>query len=98
MTPRMERVLSVVARLVERAPERTAFTRFIPPQTAEDAPGMWKRYYRKWPNVTRARIDPDLLDLAPALQKFVPPAAVFDKPVYSAFATGALHPFLQHTR
>ena len=95
MTPWMERVLPMVVRLVERAPERTVFTRFIPPQTAEDAPGMWRRYYEKWPNVTRARIDPGLLDLAPALQKFAPPAALFDKPVYSAFATGALHAFLQ---
>jgi nicotinamidase-related amidase len=34
-TPWMERVAPFVAALVERAPERTIFTRFIPPQTKE---------------------------------------------------------------
>jgi nicotinamidase-related amidase len=97
-TPWMERVLPAVATLVERAPARTVFTRFIPPQSADDALGMWRAYYRKWPNVTRQRVDATLLELVPALQKFEPPARVFDKGVYSAFATGELHPFLrQHS-
>jgi nicotinamidase-related amidase len=96
--PWMERVLPTVVSLVERAPARTVFTRFIPPQSADDAPGMWRAYYQKWPNVTRMCVDAALLELTPALQKFTPPARVFDKGVYSAFATGELHPFLrQHS-
>jgi hypothetical protein len=33
---------------------------------------------------------PELIDLMPALQKYVPPAKIINKPVYSAFATGVL--------
>jgi nicotinamidase-related amidase len=94
-TPWMDRVLPAVVTLAGHAPARTVFTRFIPPRSADDAPGMWRAYYGKWPNVTRERVDAALLELVPALEKFVPPARVFDKGVYSAFATGALHPFLR---
>lgn len=89
-TPWMTRVLPVVEALAERAPHRTIFTRFVPPQRAEDMPGRWQAYYTKWADVTRARLDPDLVELMPSLQRFVPPAAVFDKRVYSAFADGRL--------
>jgi nicotinamidase-related amidase len=42
-TPWMERVLPVVAALAGRHPERTVFTRFIPPERPEQMPGMWQR-------------------------------------------------------
>jgi hypothetical protein len=86
----MTRVLPAVEALAERAPHRTLFTRFIPPQRAEDMPGRWQAYYAKWAAVTRERLDPALLDLMPGLQRFVPPAVVFDKMVYSAFASREL--------
>ena len=70
------------------------FTRFIPPERAEEAPGRWQSFYRFWNDVTRERLDPALLELVPALQKFVPPAIVFDKMQYSAFADGRLAPLL----
>jgi nicotinamidase-related amidase len=79
------------------APARTIFTRFIPPPTAEDAPGMWRIYYQKWRTVTRSRLNPTLLDLMPVLQRAVPPARIFDKPVYGAFANGMLHGELQQS-
>jgi nicotinamidase-related amidase len=85
-TPWMERVLPVIATIAEHAPERTVFTRFIPPMRAEDMPGTWRLYYQKWVEATREHLDPSLLDLMPPLQRLVPPASVFDKPVYSAFA------------
>jgi nicotinamidase-related amidase len=91
----MERVLPVVASLVEHAPARTVFTRFVPPMRAGDAPGRWQAYYRKWAMVTREHLDPALLDLLPALRRYAPPAQVFDKVVYSAFAAPALLPFLR---
>jgi nicotinamidase-related amidase len=96
-TPWMERVLPIVISIVERVPARTIFTRFVPPSTADDAHGMWRAYYKKWKEVTRANLDPDLIDLMPALQKYVPPAKTINKPVYSAFATGVLHNELQTT-
>ncbi|KAB0268154.1 cysteine hydrolase family protein [Microvirga brassicacearum] len=85
-TPWMERVLPTVAAVAEHAPARTIFTRFIPPRRAEDMPGTWRRYYQKWAVATQEHLDPRLLELMPALQRLVPPASVFDKPVYSAFA------------
>jgi nicotinamidase-related amidase len=89
-TPWMERVLPNVEQLVRRAPDRTIFTRFITPQHAADVSGAWRRYYDKWSETTRERLDLRLLDLMPALARFVPPAMVIDKMVYSAFASGKL--------
>lgn len=85
-TPWMERVLPRVTALAERFPERTLFTRFIPPRRPEDLPGQWQAYYRRWRQVTREFLDPALLELMPPLAALVPPARLLDKPVYSAFA------------
>jgi nicotinamidase-related amidase len=97
-TPWMTKVLPTVVELVERVPSRTVFTRFIPPQNSDQAPGMWRLYFQKWSAITRDHIDPALLKLMPELEKFVPPARMFDKPVYSAFATGELHGELRRAR
>ena len=94
-TPWMERVLPVVTRIAERFPERTVFTRFITPERPEDATGRWRAYYERWRPATREHLDPRLLDLMPPLASLVPPAQVFDKPVYSAFAGHRLHQHLQ---
>ena len=94
-TPWMERVLPVVAALVEHCPQRTVFTRFIPPRSADDMPGMWRRYYQRWRAATRDVIDPALIELDPALARQVPPAAVIDKTRYSAFSAPDLLPFLR---
>jgi nicotinamidase-related amidase len=93
--PWMERVLPVVLRLVECSPAQTIFTRFITPPHPDAMSGMWRTYYRKWPEVTREKIDPRILGLMPELCRFTPPAATFDKMVYSAFADGRLHAHLQ---
>ncbi|GKQ53504.1 cysteine hydrolase family protein [Bradyrhizobium sp. Ce-3] len=94
-TPWLRRVLPTIESLVRRAPERTIFTRLIPPIASGEAKGMWQTYYAKWPSVTRAVMDLSLLRLVPELEQFAPPATVIDKPVYSAFATGQLHAHLQ---
>jgi nicotinamidase-related amidase len=94
-TPWMERVLPVVATIAEYAPEKTVFTRFIPPMRPEDMPGTWRLYYEKWVETTRQHLDPDLLELMPPLRRLVPPAQVLDKPVYSAFAGHLLSDELQ---
>jgi nicotinamidase-related amidase len=52
--------------------------------------GTWRAYYEKWRHVTRRELDPKMLDLVPALRRFTPPAPVFDKKVYSAFAAPGL--------
>jgi nicotinamidase-related amidase len=94
-TPWMERVLPVVLRLAERSAQRTIFTRFITPRQPEGMPGVWRDYYRKWRDVTREYLDPAMLELMPELRRLAPPALVFDKMVYSAFADGRLHQILR---
>ena len=96
--PWMERVLPVVTELAAHHPDRTVFTRFITPRRAEDTPGMWQRYYFKWREATRERLDPAMLELMPSLKALVPPAAVVDKARYSAFAGSSLLSLLQERR
>src|SRR6185437_6234566 len=55
---------------------------------------MWRDYYRKWENVTRGQLKPDFLNLGLDLQRFVPPANVIDRMVYSAFGGCRLLDFL----
>jgi nicotinamidase-related amidase len=93
--PWLNRTLPAIEALVERDPARTVFTRFIPAQTAEHAVGAWQDYYRRWPAMTGERLTPELIDLVPSLQRFVPPAHVLDKSVYSPWLGTQLHAALQ---
>lgn len=85
-TPWMKRVLPQAEALAARFPERTIFTRFIPPARPTDMFGAWRSYYERWREVTQENLDPRLLELMPTLAALTPPAAVIDKPVYSAFS------------
>src|ERR1051325_2927332 len=93
-TPWMERVLPAIAGICDRYTARTVFTRFITPVQAEDRPGRWQRYFTKWERATRSKLPAGQLDLVPALARFAPPAAVIDKPGYSAFVGSSLASFL----
>jgi nicotinamidase-related amidase len=93
-TPWMERVLPAIVDISARYTARTVFTRFITPLHAEDRPGRWRRYFVKWECATRNKLPLEQLDLIPALIRFAPPAAVIDKPAYSAFAQSSLASFL----
>lgn len=97
-TPWTESALGRQVRLIEHRPAATFFTRFIPPKAPEDMPGAWRRYYEKWRKVTREFIDAQLLDLLEPLQKYVPPAHVFDKSRYSAFLGSSLQSVLREHR
>jgi nicotinamidase-related amidase len=94
-TPWMEKVLPLVAEIAQRSPERTVFTRFIPPLEPEDMPGTWQHYYRHWREITRDKLPADMLTLVPPLDRYVPPGAIIDKPGYSAFCVPALERLLQ---
>jgi nicotinamidase-related amidase len=89
-TPWMEAVLPTILRIAEHAPERTIFTRFIPPRVPDDRQGTWRNYYRLHEETTRDVVDPAALRLLPPLAALTPPAMVIDKPVYSAFVGSAL--------
>jgi nicotinamidase-related amidase len=84
-TPWMERVLPTIIGIAERYAERTVFTRFITPNSPEEAPGQWQPYFKRWQIATRQSLGGSQLELVPALARFAPPAAVIDKPAYSAF-------------
>jgi nicotinamidase-related amidase len=96
--PWLERVLPAVMRLAEASPERTVFTRFVPPQRPEEARGMWRRYYAHWHEMTGERIDPHLIQLVPPLSALAPPAIVIDKAFYSPFKEPALHATLRRLK
>jgi len=93
-TPWMERVLPNVISVVDLDPARTIFTRFIPPQSPDQASGTWRRYYQRWETMTRDHLRPELIDLVPELGRFAPPARTEDKMVMSAWH-GTLHARLQ---
>jgi len=89
-TPWMENVLPTITSIVSRYQERTIFTRFITPQDPEDRPGQWRAYFQRWREATRSRVAPSVLNLVPALARYVPPAGIIDKPAYSAFSNSSL--------
>jgi nicotinamidase-related amidase len=94
----MPRVLPLIATLCERRAERTVFTRFIPAREPGDGQGTWRRYYRRWASMTIDRVGTDRIELVPELARFVPPAEVVDKPVYSPWLGSRLHARLQARR
>ena len=58
-------------------------------------PGTWRHYYRHWREITRDKLPADMLALVPPLDRYAPPAAIIDKPGYSAFCVPALDRLLQ---
>ena len=94
----MRSVLPQVCQLVEAAPRRTVFTRFMPPRSLDDAPGAWRRYYQNWPQVLQDNLVPDMLRLLPELELHLPEARIHDKAVYSPWLDGGLHRMLMADR
>src|SRR4029079_19678901 len=88
--PWAERILPAIEELTAKHPRQTVFTPFIPAARPGEGPGMWSRYYRRWAAVTLTNIDPTLVELMPSLARFVPPANVLDKRVYSPWTEGQL--------
>jgi nicotinamidase-related amidase len=88
--PWADKVLPAIEELASSHPQRTLFTRFIPADRPGEGPGTWARYYRRWATITLANIDPSLIELMPAVARFVPPAKVVDKHVYSPWTEGRL--------
>ena len=95
--PWLPRVLPQVLELARRHPERTVFTRFIPPRASlRTCPARGSDYYRRWqrhdaaePRRTPARA------ASSRCSALVPPAHLCDKAVYSAFGNPKLAPWLE---
>ncbi|MBB3527077.1 cysteine hydrolase family protein [Rhizobium sp. BK456] len=91
----MKRVSPAVVELAPCYPERTIFTRFVPPPHRATARGMWRAYYEKWWMMTGEHLHAELVDILPELRRLVPPARVFDKPTYSPWVDGRLDAHLR---
>jgi nicotinamidase-related amidase len=89
--PWLERVLPNIVAITSAHAEGTVFTRFIPARKPGQGVGMWRHHYERWASMTIDRIGPDMIGLVPDLMKFVPPAKMFDKHVYSPWTGSALH-------
>ncbi|GHC71183.1 cysteine hydrolase [Limoniibacter endophyticus] len=96
--PWLMKITPQLEELVGRAPEKTIFTRFIPPKRAEDAPGAWRSYYEKWRVMTGEMLAPEMLELVPAMARHTPPARSFAKTTFSPWLGGELNAHLQETR
>jgi nicotinamidase-related amidase len=96
--PWMKKALPAIVAIAEASPQRTLFTRFIPPSTADAAVGAWKDYYRRWWMMTGEHLQPEMLQLVPELHALVPPARVIDKPVYSPWLGDTLRALLVRER
>jgi hypothetical protein len=89
--PWLERVLPSILAITSAHPERTIFTRFIPAQRPGHGVGMWRHYYERWGSMTIDELGPEMIGLVPELARFVPPARIFDKHVYSPWTGTDLH-------
>lgn len=96
--PWLERVLPAIESLCGAHTRRTVFTRFIPADRPGEGPGTWVRYYQRWADVTLENIGVDAVRLVPTLERFVPPAQVVDKRVYSPWSEGNLDRLLAGSR
>ncbi len=91
----MDRISDQVETVVQEHPEKCIFTCFVPPQSVEEAPGAWRAYYKKWPMMTGELLAPALIEIIPSLSRYIPPARVFRKSVYSPWLDGGLYKVLR---
>ena len=89
--PWLERVLPKLVAISEAQAERTLFTRFIPARAPGHGVGMWRHYYDRWASMTIDQLGPGMTEIVPELARFVPPARVWDKYVYSPWIGADLH-------
>lgn len=89
--PWMRQVSPQIQEVAGRHPQKTVFTRFIPPRHAADMHGMWRTYYEKWDIMTLEHLGLEMVDIVPSLKAMVPPARIFDKMTYSPWTSGELH-------
>ncbi len=80
-------VIESLSRLINYAPERSLFSRFITANTADDATGAWQRYYRQWHTVTQAEAGSAILDLHPEIAHLAQPENIFDKTTHDIFGS-----------
>jgi nicotinamidase-related amidase len=81
-------IVPPIRRLLEVKPDNAIFSRFIPAQRADQAEGMWQRYYHRWHSVTLDQLDSAQIDVIPELKPWA--KRVGDKPGYSALGSAEI--------
>ena len=94
-TPAIAVILPNVLKLSRARPSDTLFARFVVPQNADAAKGMWKTYYRRWSSVTLDAIDPAMLGLVAPLVAIADDRSIVDKETYSIFGSKGFSERLQ---
>ena len=93
--PGLAAIVPPIAAIARHRPGCSLFVRFIAPPTADDAVGVWRRYYRRWSAYTGQALAPGMTDLVDGLRALAPPGDIVDKSAHSALAAPALHARLQ---
>ena len=88
------RALPSVLTVCERYASKTVFTRFICPRDLGETTGQWTRFYADAEGMLSNNLHPSMMELLPELMKFVPPARIVDRRVFSALASPDLRALL----
>jgi nicotinamidase-related amidase len=93
-TPAIWDAVPAIKLICARFAGNTVFTRFICAKDLSETAGQWTRFYAESTSMLCSAMDPAMLGLLPELQEFSPPAAIIDRPVFSAFASPELRKIL----
>jgi nicotinamidase-related amidase len=88
------RALPAILEISGRYPSQTVFTRFICPKDLSETAGQWTCFYADAEAMLSSKLHPSMMDLLPELAKFVPPAKIVDRKVFSALASSDLRTLL----
>jgi nicotinamidase-related amidase len=93
-----QRVLPNIELIAGQHLSQSIFTRFIPADRPGEGSGLWSKYYARWADMTLSRIGEHGVGLVEELARFVPPARIFDKRVYSPWHQSSLYDELYERR
>ena len=88
------RALPAILEISGRYTARTVFTRFICPRDLSETSGQWTRFYTDAEGMLSSQLHPSMMDLLPELAKFIPPAKIVDRKVFSALSSSELRAML----
>lgn len=81
------RALPAIVQITSRYTSQTVFSRFICPKDLSETSGQWTRFYADAEGMLSNHLHPSMMDLLPGLSKFIPPAKIVDRKVFSALAS-----------
>jgi nicotinamidase-related amidase len=88
------RALPAILEISGQYTSQTVFTRFICPRDLSETAGQWTCFYADAEGMLSSKLHPSMMDLLPELAKFIPPAKIVDRKVFSALASSELRALL----